>query len=307
MVKYPSEIFGHPHSARSRQAGEDRAKHWCPFVDKACYKQSRLISIPFGVCSAHVNGKEIALCPRRFLDDNAVFFDIAQHHFKTTHDILVFSEVPLKDVGSFDFVMVKHKPLSSDIEDFVVIEFQTGQTFQTGALVKGFNDFIAGESVVYKTYNFGLNTYDIWKRTFTQILNKGIILESWRRKIYWVVQDPIYQNLEQRYNLQNLEYDDQHSTIFALYDLRTSPEKFDLVPTRKTSASIDQLFDAFRNNRNIPPITTFLNTLGERIRGQAQISLSLDAPSRESIPDIKPPTSSGGIREGDNDEGYKVL
>lgn len=302
MPKYPSEVFGHPVTATDAKAAADRTRHWCPFVDKVCYKQSRLTSIPFGVCSAHVQGDEIALCPRRFLDQSSVFFDIAQHHFKTTHDILVFSEVGLPTVGSFDFVMVKHKPLSSEIEDFVVIEFQTGQTSSTGGLVQGFKDFMAGESVIYKSYRFGLNTYDIWKRTFTQVLNKGIIMESWGRKIYWVVQDQIYRDLETRYNLQTLTLDERDATVFALYDLVQTGNKFELVATRKTSASIDRLFDALRNNRNIPPVEAFFKTLSERIHGQAQISLSLDTPSRSGMPDIKPPTSSGRVRESNDAE-----
>jgi hypothetical protein len=164
MAKYPSEIFGHPYYATTEKAATDRSKHWCPFVDKICYKQSRLISYPFGVCSAHVGGNEVALCPRRFLDDHSIFTDIAQHHFKTTNNILVFSEIKLKDIGSFDFVMLKHKPMAAEIEDFVVIEFQTGQTTGTGRLVEGLKEFLAGQTIDHKSYNFGLNTYDIWKR-----------------------------------------------------------------------------------------------------------------------------------------------
>jgi Restriction endonuclease NotI len=148
MSKYPSEIFGHPYYSATDQAIKDRANHRCPFVDKPCYKQSRLIKYPFGVCSAHTGDTEIALCPRRFLDRHSVFADIAKHHFKTTSDILVFPEVRLPNIGSFDFVMLKHKPLSNEIEDFVAIEFQTGQTTGTGKLVQGLVDFMAGKSIV---------------------------------------------------------------------------------------------------------------------------------------------------------------
>ena len=196
MAKYPSEMFGYPHSNKTSRADHARTKHWCPFVDKVCYKQSRLIKYPFGVCSAHVNGNEIALCPRRFLDDHTVFTDIAQHHFKTVHDILVFPEIRLEDVGSFDFVMVKHKPMTPEIDDFIAIEFQTGQTTGTGKLVQGLKDYVKGIDVSQKTYGFGLNLYDVWKRTFTQILNKGVIMENWGKKIFWVVQEPVYKNLK---------------------------------------------------------------------------------------------------------------
>lgn len=97
MAKYPSEIFGFAHTNHDEEATRIRAKHWRPFVDKPCYKQSRLIDYPFGVCAAHVNGEEIALCPRRFLGRHIVFSDIALRHFQTTSDILVFPEVRLED------------------------------------------------------------------------------------------------------------------------------------------------------------------------------------------------------------------
>lgn len=291
MAKYPSEVFGLPHYNTSNEASEIRKNHWCRFVDKVCYKQSRLINYPFGVCTAHVSGKEVALCPRRFLDNHTVFADIAQHHFKTTSDILVFSEVGLKDIGSFDFVMVKHRPMSTEIEDFVVIEFQTGQTTSTGKLVQGLKDYMAGETVESKSYDFGLNLYDVWKRTLTQILNKGVVMESWRKKIYWVVQEPVYNYFAKRYNLQTLDFQAQHSSVFALYDLTRQEHKFDLVATRKFSASMDQLFAAIRNNPNIPSVQKFLTLLKGKIEGEAQISLQLGRSVQSADLDIKPPVT----------------
>jgi len=297
MAKYPSEMFGYPHSTKTGEATDARRKHWCPFVDKVCYKQSRLIKYPFGVCSAHVNGNEIALCPRRFLEDHTVFTDIALHHFKTVHDILVFREIGLENVGNFDFVMVKHKPMTLEVDDFIAIEFQTGQTTGTGKLVQGLKDYVNGIDVSQKTYGFGLNLYDVWKRTFTQILNKGVIMENWGKKIFWVVQEPVYKNFETRYNLQNLEYHPEHSTVFALYDLKGSGETFNLLASRKTSASIDQLFGAFRNNPNIPSITTFHDSLKRKIETESHISLHLGSSAKASAIDVKPPTASGKIRE----------
>ena len=60
---------------------------------------------------------------------------------------------------------------------------------------------------------------DIWKRAFTQVLNKGIVLESWGHKIYWVTQKQVFSDLTRRYRLDGLGYNEEHSTVFALYDL----------------------------------------------------------------------------------------
>jgi hypothetical protein len=193
--------------------------------------------------------------------------------------------------------MVKHKPLSAVIEDFIAIEFQTGQTTGTGELVRGLKDFLVDQKPSYKSYGFGLNTYDIWKRTFTQILNKGVIMENWGKKVYWVVQEPIYKNFETRYSLQKLGFQSSHSTVFALYDIKPGRERFELIASRKISASMDQLFDAFRNNPNIPPVEAFLEMLKGKIEGEAQISLQLGRKTKVATIDVKPPTASGKVHE----------
>ena len=174
--------------------------------------------------------------------------------------------------------MIKHKPLSSDIEDFIVIEFQTGQTTGTGELVKALKDFMKGQPIEGETYGFGLNLADIWKRSFTQILNKGIVLEQWGHKVYWVVQEPVYQNLVDRYNLDEMHYRDEDRTVFWIYDLQVDPQQgqYRLHQTRTESSSIDHLFDAFRNNPNIPSKGEFIGKLKDKMTAKAALKLKLD-------------------------------
>ncbi|NVL89412.1 MAG: hypothetical protein HWN69_00255 [Desulfobacterales bacterium] len=275
MVKHPAEVFGYPIRARSAKAKAARKRYWCPFANEKCNKQSRLVKYPMGVCSVQYGNQVIALSPRRFLQNNTVFKDIADHYFKTRDNLLLFSEVGLAGTGNFDFVMVKHKPLSSDIEDFVIIEFQTGQTTSTGKLVQALKDCLGGKDIKGKSYAFGLNMADIWKRSFTQILNKGIVLEKWGHKIYWVVQEPVYQNLLDRYNLNGMRYNKEHSTVFAIYDLRDKREKYELYRRRIESSTIDNLFKAFRNNPNIPSKDAFVAKLKTKLRAKMELELRL--------------------------------
>jgi hypothetical protein len=197
--------------------------------------------------------------------------------------------------------------MSFEIEDFVAIEFQTGQTTGTGKLVEGLKDYLARKRVSEKSYGFGLNLADVWKRSFTQILNKGVIMENWQKKIYWVVQEPVYKYLETRYNLKSLDFQPDHSTVFALYDLKQSPEKFDLVASRKVSASMARLFAAFRNNTVMPSVEDFVAALKRKIQAEAQISLRLGRPSKAGKIDIKPPTASGKVGESPEDYLKKDL
>jgi len=275
MAKHPAEVFGHSIHSESPRVKKGHKKYWCPFADDKCNKQSRLVKYPMGVCSVQYGKDIIALCPRRFLQKNTVFMDIADHHFKTRNDLVVFSEIGLSQTGTFDFVMVKHKPLSSEIEDFAVIEFQTGQTTGTGQLVQGLKDFIKGENLQDRSYGFGLNLADIWKRTFTQILNKGIVLENWGHKIYWVIQEPVYQDFLNRYNLNGMAYDENHATVFMIYDLKQQAGKYDLFQTRIESSSIDDLFNAFRNNPDIPSKQDFIKKLNTKLKAKLELKLEL--------------------------------
>ena len=264
MSKHPAEVFGYPIEVSTSEAKEIRAKHWCPFMDKACEKKSRLITYPMGVCSVKYNDDIIAICPRRFLQDQIVIGDIADQYFGDRNDLLLFPEVGLRGLGSFDFVLVRHKPMSSDIEDFVLIEFQTDQTTSTGKLVEGFRHFVAGQDIVGRTYRFGMNTYDTLKRSYTQILNKGIVVESWGQRIYWVFQEYVYRNLSQRYNL-DLAYDQNKAIVFDLYDLESQAGRLTLAHSRSLSATIDELFYALRHNPNIPKKDALVQALKKRI------------------------------------------
>lgn len=308
MAKYPSEIFGHYWKDASIEAKSAKKNHHCPFHHSVCYKKSRLVGYPFGVCTAHTDGKEIALCPRRFLERGLIFRDIAKAHFGSIHNILVFSEVGLPGIGNFDFVMVKNKPLSTVVEDFAVIELQTGQTTSTGKLVQGFKDLMESGTLTPKaTYNFGINTYDIWKRTFTQILNKGIILEKWKRKIFWVAQEPIFEYFRVKYRLGSIQYDPNHSSIFLLYDLKLTGNRLVLSQTNKYSSTIDALFEAFRKNDEIPPVEKFVERLQTKVDSDLKLGLRLDKKISSSYFDAPKPTSSGRVKEEQEDYGVEEV
>ncbi len=282
MKKHPSEIFGYPVDIRTPAAEAARKAHRCPFSGRKCDKKSRLLEYPMGVCSVQYGERVVAICPRRFLQEQTVFLEVADQHFGTRDNLLLFQEVRLPTVGSFDFVMVKHKPLSSQVEDFVIIEIQTDQTTGTGQLVQALEDFLRGEKVVDQTYGFGLNTYDTLKRSFTQILNKGVVLEQWGQKAYWVFQEPVYRNFVARYNLEGMTYDDGHATVFLVYDLTREGDLYRLTCTRKLSASTEELLRAFRNSPGVPSKDDFVAKLEEKIKAQLQLKVHLHEEGEEA-------------------------
>lgn len=283
MARYPAEVFGYPADVVSAQPQRDRQRYWCPFTDNRCDKKTRLAPYPMGVCSVQYDDQVIAICPHRFLQRHTVFRDIAQHYFGSQSDLLLFREISIPKavgLGRFDFVLVQHKPLSSEILDFVTIEFQTGQTTNTGDLVQALGHFMANEPMIGRIYGFGINYADIWKRAFTQVLTKGIVMERWGHKVYWVVQESIYRDLLDRYQLYDLDYTSSDSTVFAVYDLERDRDEYSLRQTRYQSATIAGLFQAFRTNLEVPSKDAFIARLTERIEkgldNRLRVGLKLD-------------------------------
>ena len=66
MAKHPAEVFGYPLGLVSSLPKKGHKKHWCPFADNKCNKQSRLIRYPMGVCSVQYGDETIALVPGDF-------------------------------------------------------------------------------------------------------------------------------------------------------------------------------------------------------------------------------------------------
>jgi len=140
----------------------------------------------------------------------------------------------------------------------------------------------------------GINMYDIWKRTFTQILNKGIIME----KIFWVVQDPIFSYFQKKFRLTDMGYDKSHCSVFSLYDLKEKGGRFNLLPTRMFSSTVDALFDAFRRNDDIPPpVEKFVERLESKLSGDMKIALHLSRKKAPAKFDAPKPGATGRVRE----------
>ncbi|MCL2313365.1 MAG: hypothetical protein FWC41_12990 [Firmicutes bacterium] len=272
MNNNPNEIFGISTKSKINLNNKNSQKYFCRFLNKQCDKQSRMLDYPMGVCSVnHTVGKSI-ICPHRFLEDNIVFSDIANDAFGNSNNVLLFSEVKLGNVGSFDFVLVKHKPISSKIEDFCIVEFQSDNTTGTGKLVDAMQDFMSNKNVINSKYNFGLNTYNTIKLSYIQMLIKGQVMEKWNKNIYWVVQKYVFENMINRFKLKNMEFSEKNNTKFFLYDLFENG-KFDnikLVDTK--SSSIKNLLKAF-TEQPTPAIDDFIKVLENKIELKLGISV----------------------------------
>ena len=240
----PAEIFGFPLANQSVEAQQVRQRHQCPFRNVPCDKKSRLLDVPFGVCSVQVRAGMQVICPHRFDEGGSlagvprILEDVATHYFGDTNNIVVFAETRLPNVGNIDFVIVKHRAMRPEIDDFVAVEIQADSTTRTGELV----------------------------RTVTQLMNKGMVYEKWRTKCYWVIQEYIYANLASRFGLAEGRYRAEDSTRFALYSLLPRGERLALEATRVLSTSVDDLYQAMRNNPGIPTKDAFVQALNHKLQ-----------------------------------------
>ena len=272
MYKYPAEIFGLPSSNVDAILASMKQDRYCPFMDQQCTKTN-------GICSVYSQEQTVAICPNRFLESNKVFKKIADDYFGSENNLLVFNEVYSgnRALGSFDFVIVKHRPLSNAIVDFVVVEFQTVDTTMTGELNRALADFQAGIDVTQGNYKFGLNWANVWKRCFIQILNKGRVLEQWGNKAYWVAQEPAYQHFVDSYGLAGgLHQGDTGTTVFDIYDLVSVDSDITLQHSRTQSTSIPQLLAAFSNNPDVPSKDQFIDRLQTKSRQNLTVRLTFD-------------------------------
>ena len=275
----PAEIFGFPAANREDAAEEVRRRHLCSFMQSTCDKKSRLLDFPFGVCSVEHSGGIRAVCPHRFGERGAlegvpiVLENIATHYFGDINNTVIFSELALPGVGRIDYVIVRHKPMTREVDDFTTVEIQSDSTTSTGKLVEGMRDFQQGNDLSLKSYGFNMNTYDSIKRAITQLMNKGIVYEHWGTKCYWVIQEYIYANLVNRYGFKLDGFTQEDTSIFALYDIVPDGGQLRLTPTRYVSTSVEEVYQAMRHNRAIPQKDEFVRKLN------AELRLKLNAPS----------------------------
>jgi hypothetical protein len=271
-----NEIFGHPLDSKEKNALSDFTDYSCRFINRKCDKESRLITYPMGVCSVNSNDNKPIICPHRFLQDNLVFINASNQAFGDTNNVLLFSEIHIKNVGSFDFVLVKHKPLSSDIEDFCVVEFQSDSTTGTGKLVQALKDFMDNDKdpeAQKKHYAFGMNTYNTIKLSYIQMLVKAQVLESWNKKIFWVMQNFVFDNMVSRFHLSELEFNENRTTQYHIYDLEKSNNLYHLSLINKYSTTVSNLLKAF-THQPIPSKEDFINLLKEKINLKVGLTLT---------------------------------
>ena len=255
-----AEAFGHPPDADTASARDARARCWCPFMDKPCSKL--LSAAQTGICSIRYKAEGFdettwAICQHRLKGDP--FEDAVGRHFGArSKDAALVTELRLDQPRmSLDGVGVLVE--ADDEVDLVGIEAQTIDT-RGGSVKPLWEAYSSGEPDRWRERypggaKFGVNTTNVWKRLLPQVMNKGRLYRGWDSKLYVLIQDPVFQFITRRMQLDRLPRSSASKAeiVWLLWDYDEGAPR-DPRTGMRTSAvgdvvytTIEQVEDAFVN------------------------------------------------------------
>jgi len=191
--KFPTEVFGYPYIGQPEELQSAIQQQYCKFIKGTCIKPRKSEPhIKVGICSLGYNGGftdkhlPVIICPQRFKED-VMFETIRKKYLSHWTNIEWVSEVNIGVGGSVDYVAIT-KNRKGEIVDFLCIEIQAGGT--TGSPYPAVVDLKNNGKYSKESYNYGINWANEFAKTMMQqAYKKGKIINHWKRKIVFVVQD----------------------------------------------------------------------------------------------------------------------
>lgn len=256
MTKQPlAEVFGFPIDNKSPEAHRYQEKRLCPFNNKVPNCTKDKANDPLGVCSVHESDAVAITCPVRFREDWLIADDAAAFFFPPAATWTSLVEVRLKDkygqsAGNIDVVLVSYDDKGRVI-DFGSCEVQA--VYISGNVRAPFEYYMQDPSNRSNMDWTGKPYYprpdylsSSRKRLAPQLLFKGGILHTWRKKQAVAIHRGFFNTLPklsevepQDADLAWLVYDLVHDPAQNLYKLTrglTVYTKFEPAMLRLTTA-----------------------------------------------------------------------
>jgi hypothetical protein len=191
--KFPTEVFGCPYTGQDKKLKSALQQQYCKYIKGTCIKPRKSEPhIKVGICSLGYKGGfvdkhiPVIVCPQRFKED-FMFETIREKYLSHWNNIEWISEVNLGVGGSVDYVAIT-KNRKGEIIDFLCVEIQAGGT--TGSPYPAIIDLKNKGKFQKKSYNYGINWANEFSKTMMQqAYKKGKIINHWKRKIVFVVQN----------------------------------------------------------------------------------------------------------------------
>lgn len=243
--KYPIEVFGYLFNDHSEEAVNARNMQYCPYLKRECTKPRKSEPhIKVGICSLGYKGsflnqfEPVIVCPFRFLED-IVFTSIHDKFFPEWDDYKCVKEVNMGVGGSVDYVALRIDESGRDPTDFFCIEFQAnGTTGSPYPYVKELLEFGSYQN----SHTFGLNwANEFMKTMMQQVYKKGQVVDTWGKKIVFVIQDVALSYLENSVDTSALRQDNNDVVHFMTYKMEwnETEKKYKLTTNKWVSTDLD--------------------------------------------------------------------
>lgn len=273
-----AEVFGHLVDDQSPKAVRYRSRRLCPFNNKVPNCTKDKAKNPLGVCSVFHDGIPAITCPIRFREDWLITDDAASFFFGDGTAWSSLTEVRLNDAhgksaGNIDVVLVAYDD-NGKIFDFGALEIQA--VYISGNVRDPFEHYMknpkAHAQMDWSTQpNYPRPDYlsSSRKRLAPQLLFKGGILHSWRKRTAVALNKSFFETLPPLKTVSKAKAD----ISWLIYDLQLVKEDGQ---KRFTLTKIDEVFTEFEPA--LAAITTsspgniddFMNLLQEKLDEQLE-------------------------------------
>ena len=273
-----AEVFGHLVDDQSPKAIRYRSRRLCPFNNKVPNCTKDKAKNPLGVCSVFHNGIPAITCPIRFREEWLITDDAASFFFGDGTAWSSLTEVRLNDAneksaGNIDVVLVAYDD-NGKIFDFGALEIQA--VYISGNVRDPFEYYMknpkAHAQMDWSTQpNYPRPDYlsSSRKRLAPQLLFKGGILHSWRKKTAVALNKSFFETLPPLKTVSKSKAD----ISWLIYDLQLVKED---EQERFTLTKIDEVFTEFEPalvsiTTSLPGnIDDFINLLQEKLDEQLE-------------------------------------
>lgn len=281
-----AEVFGFPIINETEKAKRYRDKKLCPFNNKVPNCTKDKANDPLGICSVFHGSNAVITCPARFREEWLIIENAAKFAFDENTKWTSLSEIKLLDkngqsAGNIDFVIVAYND-KGQLIDFSSLEVQG--VYISGNLRNPFESYILKPSSKFSWttgYNYPKPDYlsSSRKRLIPQMLYKGGIFQTWKKKQSVALQKSFFDTLP---NLPKVDKEKAEIAWF-LYDLilDTSTKQYNLT-------LVDTVYTEFEPAllRVTTPEAGNLNDFISILQSRLDEQLEGNSPDAPSLTDI---------------------
>lgn len=222
--KYPIEVFCCDFENRNETTLLAFKQQYCRYIKGTCVKPRKSEPhIKVGICSlgSTVNKCKtiypVIICPQRFKEES-MFETIRQKYLSHWQNVKWIQEVNIGVGGNVDYVAVEVDDFDI-VKDFLCVEIQAAGT--TGTPYPYVRELLENGHYSGKTYTYGINWANEFAKTMMQqAYKKGKIVEFWKRKIVFVVQNLAMEYIQATSDCSKLEeYNPNYPVDFCSFNL----------------------------------------------------------------------------------------